>query len=121
MSDQTDPPPPSGKVATREEALRALHKLAGGWGSEEDGAVLSYIVSLEERLAAQTERVSEPTTMSWDWKSSPSIIQLESALNPLGVHVYSNPHFEGSDAFGFVLSNRPLAPEEVERAGNPEG
>jgi len=53
--------------------------------------------------------------IGWDWRRrGPSQEELERALNPLGVLVYPNPNSEGSDYYGYILSNEPLSPEELQ-------
>jgi hypothetical protein len=54
------------------------------------------------------------SSIHWDWKRGPSKENLEKALKPFGLHLYSDPLFEGSDGFGFIISNAPLTPEELE-------
>lgn len=51
--------------------------------------------------------------ISWDWKSGPDLKALRKALTPLGVQVYEDPTFEGSDSFGYLFSDKPLTSEEV--------
>jgi hypothetical protein len=35
------------------------------------------------------------------------------ALTAFGVYVIDHPDYEGTDAYGFLLSNRPLTEEEI--------
>lgn len=56
------------------------------------------------------------TTMTWDWKSCPHLDDLEEALKPFGLIVTEHPAFEGSDQFGFIISDRPLTDEELQEA-----
>ena len=59
-----------------------------------------------------------PTKLSWDWKSSPSVEELRRALGPLGVNVYENPTFAGSDSYGFIFSKEPLSKAELRSIGD---
>lgn len=58
------------------------------------------------------------TEISWDWKSGPEIEELEAALEPFGIHVYEDPMCEGQDAYGYILSDKPLSKKELEDIGN---
>jgi hypothetical protein len=54
------------------------------------------------------------TKLIYDWKERPSVEDLRSALEPLGVHVYDDPSMEASDSYGFVFSNEPMTRQEIE-------
>jgi hypothetical protein len=56
----------------------------------------------------------KPTKLSWDWKSGPHPDDLVAALKPFGLIVYQDPGLEGSDSFGFIISDRELPPDELE-------
>ncbi len=54
------------RYATRKEAMAAIFRLAGGWGSEDDAAIVSYITWLELRIAHLEggEPRQEPTAIA---------------------------------------------------------
>ena len=51
--------------------------------------------------------------ISWDWKSSPSVDELQRALKPFGINVYKDPQHEGSDSFGYIFSNQNISYDEL--------
>lgn len=61
----------------------------------------------------------EVTTAVWDWKRAPYLEELQSALASLGVFVYENPMWAGSDAYGYIFSKQELTEEEIREAGEP--
>jgi hypothetical protein len=53
-------------------------------------------------------------TVAADWKDIESLLtQMKRALKVLGVEMIDHPDFNGSDMYGFILSNRPLTENEV--------
>jgi len=54
------------------------------------------------------------TFLGWDWKSRPELDELQDALKPFGLHVYEDPDSEGSDWFGYVISDKALDKAELE-------
>lgn len=52
--------------------------------------------------------------LSWDWKDQPDTDELKKKLKELGVHVYEDPEYEGSDQIAFIFSNVELTKEELE-------
>lgn len=58
------------------------------------------------------------TEISWDYKSEPTFEELESSLAPFGIYVYEDPLFEGTDTYGYILSNEPLSKGELKDIGN---
>lgn len=56
------------------------------------------------------------TEMSWDWKESPQLEELQELLQPFGVFVTDHPACEGSDSYGYIFSNRPLTKKELKEA-----
>jgi hypothetical protein len=60
--------------------------------------------------------VSEPMThsrISWDWKAGPDFDELNEALEPFGLRAYEDPSTEGSDSFGFIISNENLTRDQL--------
>ena len=55
------------------------------------------------------------TRLSWDWKSCPSFEALVDTLTPLGIHVYKDPFYEGTDSYGYIFSRTELLPEELQQ------
>lgn len=53
------------------------------------------------------------TFISWDWKLGPSEEELTEALAPFGLFVYPDPQCEGSDSYGYILSERALTRDEI--------
>lgn len=53
----------------------------------------------------------------WDWKESPELVSM---LKPFGIHVYEDPSCEGSDTYGYILSNEPLTKEELKKISGVE-
>lgn len=94
----------------------------------EDGKFIENGTKLNpnRRLSeAEQERSREETgpkveLLSWDWKSSPSFEDLKRVLNPLGVHVYENPYFDGTDGHGYIFSNQELTPDQIQEAAEEE-
>lgn len=60
------------------------------------------------------------TRLCWDWKDSPGLADLRRALEPLGVRVYEDPRWVGSDQFGYVFSSEPLTAEQLKALGPGE-
>jgi hypothetical protein len=58
------------------------------------------------------------SVITYDWKDSPSLEQLQSALEPFGVLVYEDPSVAGSDSYGFVFSNKKLTNQDLEEIGS---
>jgi hypothetical protein len=50
-----------------------------------------------------------------DWKRGPELSDLVGALKPFGVFVYEDPSSEGTDWFGYILSNQEMAQAEREK------
>lgn len=61
------------------------------------------------------EKTAEPTSVSYDWKETPTKESLRKALEQFGVHVYDNPACEGSDSYGFVFSGAPMTKGDLEK------
>lgn len=53
------------------------------------------------------------TAGHWDWKSAPGIEELNEFLNPLGVKVYPDPAWKGTDEMGFIFSKEDLSKDEI--------
>lgn len=51
--------------------------------------------------------------ISWDWKESPTLDELNKSLNKLGVFVYEDPSLDGSDSLGYIFSNKKLTDKEL--------
>jgi hypothetical protein len=51
--------------------------------------------------------------LSWDWKGSPELEDLQDALAPFGVRVYEDPALDGTDSFGYVFSSEPLSRDRL--------
>lgn len=66
------------------------------------------------KKAKEPEKAREPrvTFLSWDHRNKPN---LKTPLKPLGVQVYLDPAFNGSDSFGYVFADRPLPAAELRR------
>lgn len=73
-------------------------------------------------IAKTVGEVGEPTLTraSWDWKQPPDLSKLRQALEPLGIYVYEDPFWDGSDAFGFIFSQIALDQDDVDRIGAEE-
>ena len=52
--------------------------------------------------------------ISWDWKESP-LDKFEKALEEFGIHMYPDPFYEGSDTEAFILSEKKLTKEQIEK------
>jgi hypothetical protein len=49
------------------------------------------------------------TTVAADWKDIEGLCkEFETALKKFGIHMVQDPDMEGSDTYGFILSNRKL-------------
>lgn len=69
--------------------------------------------------AKKKEKQKKPlvaSDMVWDWKESPTVEDLQAALEPFGIVVTDHPACEGSDAYGVIFSNRPLTKKELKEA-----
>lgn len=56
-----------------------------------------------------------------DWKDINGMIEeFEKALTALGLHIYDDPVMEGSDTYGFYISNQELTPEQIQDHSNLE-
>jgi hypothetical protein len=77
---------------------------------------ISYF-SLPKLQEAAKELLNAPVqveTVSVDWKDIEGLAQgFTEALASLGISVIPHPDYEGSDMYGFILSNRPLTEDEV--------
>lgn len=58
--------------------------------------------------------------IGWDWKSGPSAKDLQAALKPFGLHVYADPNCEGSDSFGFIISDAKLSKKDLDKISEEE-
>lgn len=52
--------------------------------------------------------------VGWDWKHLVTAEDLRDSLAQLGVFVYDNPMYEGSDAVGLLFSDYELTQEELD-------
>jgi len=43
--------------------------------------------------------------ITWDWKDTLELSDLKDALKPFHIRVYNDIFCEGSDQYGFILSN----------------
>jgi len=59
--------------------------------------------------------VHTTNTLGHDWKRGPELSDLQSALKPFGIFVYEDPSSEGSDWFGYILSNQEMTRPECEK------
>lgn len=50
-----------------------------------------------------------------DWKRGPEMEDLQRALKPFGIQVYEDPSSEGSDWFGYILSDKEMTRAECEQ------
>ena len=52
---------------------------------------------------------------SADWKQlgDSAVKELKTALKPLGINMYVNPTYAGSDALGFILTPSALTKKQV--------
>jgi len=71
--------------------------------------LVAQLEELEKRAAGEP-RVQ---TIGWDWKGQPSLEELQSALKPFGLYVYDDPTSEGTDWFGYIISNKKLTTAEL--------
>lgn len=57
-------------------------------------------------------------TVAWDWKASGEEIveELKQALANFGLVVTEHPATEGSDTYGYIISNRTLTKAELKEA-----
>jgi hypothetical protein len=55
----------------------------------------------------------------WDWKASPDLDDLKSALNPLGISVVEVD--TGGDTIAFVLSDKRVTDEEAQKFFDSDG
>lgn len=62
----------------------------------------------------------ETVSVSWDWKESADLNDLEKVAKFLGGHVYEDPATEGSDSYGFIFSKEPLTAEELRTTSEDE-
>lgn len=70
------------------------------------GLAVSKVASTQPELKVET--------VSADWKDVEGLIDgFRDALKKLGVVMISHPDFEGSDTYGFILSNRRLTKAEL--------
>lgn len=51
-----------------------------------------------------------------DWNEQIELDFLREALEPFDLTVIDHPACEGSDSYGFIISNRPLTEEEYKEA-----
>lgn len=87
---------------------------------QHEDMVYTALLREHQELVAQVEKLEkraagEPQVkkIGWDWKSSPTKEQLENTLKPFGLYVYDDPTFEGTDWFGYIISNKKLTPAEL--------
>lgn len=61
-------------------------------------------------------------SVAWDWKASGEEIaeELEKALAKFGLVLTEHPATEGSDTYGYIISNRKLNKEELKEAENEQ-
>lgn len=50
----------------------------------------------------------------WDWKTGPTLNDLKVALEPFGLHIVPNPAMDGSDSYGYFISDEVLTEREVD-------
>lgn len=65
---------------------------------------------------AQTELLDATVEfVQHDWKefSEAALAQWKRAVKAFGIQVYRDPRCQGSDQFGFILSNRKLSPQAI--------
>lgn len=60
------------------------------------------------------------TRLFYDWKDAPTLDDLRDALEPLGVYVYEDPAFAGTDTYGFLFSREPLGSDAIAAASEEE-
>jgi hypothetical protein len=72
------------------------------------------------KIKIKTKKVEVPKVdlifepVSADWKDFEGFIeQLKPALERLGISMVEDPDYEGSDTYGFLLSNRPMTEKEI--------
>lgn len=53
-----------------------------------------------------------------DWREQLGLEDLVAALEPFGLTVTEHPACEGSDSYGFIISNRPLTKAELKEAAS---
>jgi hypothetical protein len=52
--------------------------------------------------------------ISWDWKDSLSVVQLQKALLKMGASLYVQEVDTGGDEYAIVLSDSPITKEEAD-------
>lgn len=53
------------------------------------------------------------SAISFDWKDSPEVEDIQEALKPFGVFVYENPTFEADDCYCVIFTRRELNEEQL--------
>ena len=54
---------------------------------------------------AKTDSKRIVSGITWDWKDTLELSDLSEALKPFHIRVYNDIFCEGSDQYGFILSN----------------
>lgn len=57
-----------------------------------------------------------------DWKDIDGLIdEFKKALKNFGLFMYDDPDFEGTDCYGFIISNEKLIDEQIKKLCTLEG
>ena len=74
--------------------------------------------ALQYNLIAETVgETGDPSLTRAEFEADPGIDGLGIALNPLGIFVYEDPYYKGSDSFGLVFSQIELTDEDLALIG----
>jgi len=54
------------------------------------------------------------TIVTADWKDIDGLANaFKKAIRKLGAHIYNHPDFEGSDTYGFIVSDKKLSRKKI--------
>lgn len=69
------------------------------------------------RSDGSTVKKPKVEAVSYDWKDSEGgLEQIQKALKAHGIHMQQSPMHEGTDTYGFHISNKKLSKKELKEA-----
>ncbi len=64
--------------------------------------------------------MAKTTAMQFDRSEVPDVEAMTSLLEPFGLHVYDYRGLEGSDCYGYIISDAELTEAELQRISEEE-